>query len=178
MPISTAVFGTLGIVSACYHHIILHSSNLGLLDLPEEVQSPQQHLSVGKILTSPLTDQTAKSTFHPLFLMLWDLTPTAFEIREEENLLAVWLVGANGSNVRTFTKWYHHQITIYHSVGYVCMLQYHNIVPNRVGGRGELPLPNIRRGKLNSQFIVTARIDLSIFTKNFKFHSLLLLSLQ
>ena len=36
----------------------------------------------------------------------------------------------------------------------------------------------IRRGKLNSQFIVTARIDLSIFTKNFKFQSLLLLSLQ
>ena len=37
---------------------------------------------------------------------------------------------------------------------------------------------SLRRGKLNSQFIVTARIDLSIFTKNFKFHSLLLLSLQ
>ena len=33
-------------------------------------------------------------------------------------------------------------------------------------------------GKLNSQFIVTARIDLSIFAKNFKFQSLLLLSLQ
>ena len=31
----------------------------------------------------------------------------------------------------------------------------------------------IRRGKLNSQFIVSARIDLSIFTKNFKFQSLL-----
>ena len=27
----------------------------------------------------------------------------------------------------------------------------------------------LRRGKLNSQSIVTARIDLSIFTKNFKF---------
>ena len=31
----------------------------------------------------------------------------------------------------------------------------------------------MRRGKLNSQFIVTARIDLSIFTINFKFQSLL-----
>ena len=48
-----------------------------------------------------------------------------------------------------------------------------NIVRNRKMDRGEL-----RRGKLNSQFIVTARIDLSIFTKNFKVQSLLLLSLQ
>ena len=31
----------------------------------------------------------------------------------------------------------------------------------------------IRRGKLNSQFIVTARISFSIFTKNFEFQSLL-----
>ena len=32
---------------------------------------------------------------------------------------------------------------------------------------------HVRRGKLNSQFIVTARINFLIFTKNFKFQSLL-----
>ena len=58
--------------------------------------------------TFHLPNQTAKSTFHPLFLMLWDLTPTAFEIRDKGYLLAVWLVGANGGNVRTFTKIYNH----------------------------------------------------------------------
>ena len=63
----------------------------------------------------------------------------------------------------------------------ICCTDSVEVVVNQVN---QLPLGlhtlqrTLRRGKLNSQFIVTARIDLSIFTKNFKFQSLLLLSLQ